>query len=95
MRTAILQVLMNVIDHKMDINLAVQNPRIHYENDLLSIENGFEQNEINTLLDHYPKHKLWDQKKDHNNNNRNSKTSNEHRISDSTLDFFFHSFCFL
>ncbi|MFK7970966.1 MAG: gamma-glutamyltransferase family protein [Bacteroidia bacterium] len=39
-RTAIIQVLVNMLDHKMPIQDAVNHPRLHYENGLLSLEPG-------------------------------------------------------
>ena len=59
-RTAILQVLLNLIDFKMPLDQAVIHPRIHHEAGLLSIEGGFDQNEISQLLNKYPEHKVWE-----------------------------------
>lgn len=59
LRTAILQVLINVIDFKMPLDLAVRHPRIHHEAGVLSIECGFDHNELARLLKHYPNHKVW------------------------------------
>ena len=39
-RSAILQVLVQLIDYQQDLHLAIECPRIHYENNLLSIEHG-------------------------------------------------------
>ncbi len=59
-RTAILQVLLNVIDFKMPLDQAVTHPRIHHEASLLSVEGGFNPNEIDSLLKHHENHKVWD-----------------------------------
>ena len=59
LRTAILQVLLNLIDFKMPLDQAVNHPRIHHEADLLSIEGGFDTNEIAQLLKNHPNHKVW------------------------------------
>ena len=40
-RTAILQVLINVIDFGMDIDTAVLSPRIHWDGEVLQMEPGF------------------------------------------------------
>lgn len=40
-RSAILQVLLRIVDEKLSLAEAVGGPRIHYENDLLNIEGGF------------------------------------------------------
>ncbi|NIQ53769.1 MAG: Gamma-glutamyltranspeptidase, partial [Gemmatimonadetes bacterium] len=37
LRTAILQVLLNIIDFRLPVEEAVQAPRVHYENGLLSV----------------------------------------------------------
>lgn len=60
LRTAILQVLLNVIDFKMPLDLAVTHPRIHHEAGLLSIEGGFDESEIARLLKNHPNYKVWD-----------------------------------
>ena len=60
LRTAILQVLLNLIDFKMPLDQAVSHPRIHHEAGLLSIEGGFNDNEIAQLLEYHPNHEAWD-----------------------------------
>ncbi len=40
-RTAILQVILNIIDFDMEIDKAIESPRIHWENNVLNIEPGF------------------------------------------------------
>lgn len=59
LRTAILQVVVNLIDHRMSLEMAVGSPRIHYEAGRLSVERGFNERELQTLLGHFPDHKLW------------------------------------
>ncbi len=58
-RTAMLQVLLNLIDFGMCAKTAVDSPRIHYENGLLSIEGGFELDGLAELTAEFPNHKLW------------------------------------
>ncbi|MEM7226323.1 MAG: gamma-glutamyltransferase [Pseudomonadota bacterium] len=41
-RTAILQVLVNLIDHGQTIDQAVENPRLHFERGVANLEKGFE-----------------------------------------------------
>lgn len=60
LRTAILQVLINLIDFHMPLQKAINSPRIHYENELLNIEGGFDLELVHPLLSAYPKHKVWD-----------------------------------
>lgn len=59
LRTAILQVLGNIIDYGMPLQEAVDHPRIHFENNLLSIEPGFDPDAVKALCGEYPQHKLW------------------------------------
>jgi gamma-glutamyltranspeptidase/glutathione hydrolase len=42
LRTAILQVLVNILDFSMPLADAIDAPRVHFENGLLNIENGFD-----------------------------------------------------
>ncbi|MGR9046646.1 MAG: gamma-glutamyltransferase [Gammaproteobacteria bacterium] len=62
LRTAILQVLVNLIDFGMPLDEAVNAPRLHCEGSLLSLEGGFHPEELKSLLKDYPNHKLWDGK---------------------------------
>ena len=57
-RTALLQLIINLIDHEMSIGEAVNAPRIHFENDRLDIEGGF-SDDLNDLMQAYPQHNLW------------------------------------
>ena len=60
LRTAILQVLLNLIDFNMPLEPAITRPRIHCEADHLSVEGGFDASEISQLVQYYPKHKVWE-----------------------------------
>ena len=60
LRTAILQVMLNLIDFKMPLDLAVTQPRIHHEAGLLNIEGGFDNCEISKFLKNHPNHKVWE-----------------------------------
>ena len=59
-RAAILQVLVNLIDHGMDVERAVASPRVFFENGMLSVEPGFRTEEVERLLEDYPRHEVWD-----------------------------------
>ncbi len=59
LRTAILQVIVNLIDFRMSLEQAVSSPRIHFEAGRLSVEHGFNEREVQTLLGGFPDHKLW------------------------------------
>ena len=58
-RTAVLQVILNLLEFGMSIEEAVTSPRIHFENGLLSIESGFRKSQVKALLKAFPSHKLW------------------------------------
>ena len=60
-RTALLHVIMNLVDYDATMEQAVSRPRIYLENDHLNVEGGFETSEIEQLLQHYPDHKVWDE----------------------------------
>ncbi|MEN8129247.1 MAG: gamma-glutamyltransferase [Pseudomonadota bacterium] len=58
-RSALLQVFINLIDFGMDVETAVRSPRIHLEGNRLSVEGGFKMAEIERLIRHYPDHEIW------------------------------------
>lgn len=58
-RSALLQVLVNLIDHGMSVEDAVTAPRIHLEGEHLSLEAGFEAAALATSLAAWPDHTLW------------------------------------
>jgi gamma-glutamyltranspeptidase/glutathione hydrolase len=58
-RTAILQVLSNLVDFQMEVTESVYAPRIHYEAGLLSVEGGFDLTRITPLLELFPQHQIW------------------------------------
>ncbi len=62
LRSAILQVLLNLIDGNLSLEQAVHNPRIHLENDFLNIECGFEQSVLERLTNDYPNNQIWKEK---------------------------------
>ncbi|MGH8501614.1 MAG: gamma-glutamyltransferase family protein [Gammaproteobacteria bacterium] len=58
-RTAILQVLSNLIDFDMDVEPAVCSPRIHLEGSRLSLEGGLDVEKLDPLLAAFPEHETW------------------------------------
>ncbi len=60
-RSAILQVLLNITEFNMDIQQAVASSRLHFEDNKLNIETGFDQTVLRSLLDVYPDTKVWDE----------------------------------
>ena len=62
LRTAILQTLNNLYFFGMDVRDAVNSPRLHVENELLSIEPGFPESAVNEICASYPNHHRWSEK---------------------------------
>ena len=58
-RSALLQVIMNLTHFGMDVTTAVTHPRIHLEGDKLSVEGGFAAEQIDALIADFPNHELW------------------------------------
>ncbi len=62
-RTAIFQVISNLIDWQMPVCEAVESPRCHWDNNIFNIEPGLQQKDMtNLLLDNDTKLILWQQK---------------------------------
>lgn len=57
-RTAILQLIINLVDFNLSIEDAVRMPRIHLEPERLYIEGGFD-NGLEALLSDFPEHDRW------------------------------------
>lgn len=60
-RTAILQVVSNLVDFRMSPEKAVSVPRIHYENGVLNIEPGFDVGALDGLKADYDNQQHWEQ----------------------------------
>ncbi len=58
-RSAILQVLTNLVDFEMGVEAAVTAPRIHYEEGRLSVELDGDESRLGALLADFPDHHLW------------------------------------
>ena len=61
-RTAILQVLLNLLDFSMELSDAVEAPRAHFEQGLLSLESGFEEAVVAAVKNSWPEFKAWDER---------------------------------
>ena len=61
-RTAILQVISNIIDFKMPVDLAVNSPRVHWENNVFNLEPGFSEEAIQEILSPDDQVVLWTRK---------------------------------
>jgi gamma-glutamyltranspeptidase/glutathione hydrolase len=59
LRSAILQTLNNLCYFNMDVHAAVASPRLHVENELLSVEPGFPQAALEELFVAFPEHHRW------------------------------------
>ncbi len=60
-RSALLQVISQLVFYQASPEQAVQAPRIHWEQGLLSIEGGFDMERLGVLLEAFPKHQIWQQ----------------------------------
>ncbi len=61
-RTAILQVLVNLFDFSMAVQDAVDAPRVHFEGGLLNIEHGFGDDVAARLAADFAETKCWDER---------------------------------
>lgn len=61
-RTAILQVILGILEFDMPIEYAVERPRIHFERGVLSVEGGFDEGVCAQLGKAFEQCKLWDQR---------------------------------
>ena len=61
-RSAITQVLVNLLDFGMSLEQAVTAPRMHLEGDMLSIEEGFPEDTNAALISASPRHHMWPDK---------------------------------
>jgi gamma-glutamyltranspeptidase/glutathione hydrolase len=61
-RSAILQVISNLLDFNLSLNDAVSHPRLHYEAGLLSLEPGIADEATQAMLDEFPEQQSWRQK---------------------------------
>jgi len=61
-RTAILQVLLNLADFEMSLKDSIDAPRIHIEEKQLHIEKGYGSGQLKRLKGLYPNHKIWNKK---------------------------------
>jgi gamma-glutamyltranspeptidase/glutathione hydrolase len=58
-RSAVLQVLLNLFAFRMPLERAVAAPRMHLEGDRLSLEAGFRDDALTALRDDWPELELW------------------------------------
>jgi len=61
-RTAILQILLNLTDFNMSLIESIDAPRVHIEEKQLHVETGFGSNQLKRLKGLYPNHKIWNKK---------------------------------
>lgn len=58
-RTAILQVLLNLADHGMDMEAAVNAPRLHIEGQIANLEDGYPEPAVAKLAEVFPETLAW------------------------------------
>ncbi len=58
-RSAILQVLINLIDFNLGVAEAVELARIHFESGLLNFEHGIPEQTVANLIREFPEYHLW------------------------------------
>ena len=58
-RSAILQVLLRLVDERLPLRQAIDRPRIHFENKLLNIEGGFEDALYRQLEKEFDQTRCW------------------------------------
>jgi gamma-glutamyltranspeptidase/glutathione hydrolase len=58
-RSAILQVLLNMFEFDMPLEQAVAAPRLHLEGEHLSLERGFHESALEALAAEWPDHRIW------------------------------------
>ncbi len=58
-RTAVLQVLLNLLEFGMPVPQAVAAPRLHFENRLLNFEPDFPRATVDKMREAYPRHHAW------------------------------------
>jgi gamma-glutamyltranspeptidase/glutathione hydrolase len=61
-RSAILQVIINLLDYNMSLHQAVSFPRIHFENELLSMEPGVDASITDGMKTDFPNQQHWQSK---------------------------------
>lgn len=61
-RTAILQLLIQIFDRNLNLKEAVLAPRVHAEAGFLHMENGLSRDTVAKLMKRYPKNRCWDRK---------------------------------
>lgn len=59
-RTALLQVIINLIDFDKGLVGAIDSPRIHFEKNLLNIEGGYRSEQLKRLAENFNQLKEWD-----------------------------------
>jgi gamma-glutamyltranspeptidase/glutathione hydrolase len=58
-RSAVLQVLINLFEFQMPLAEAVAAPRLHLEGKHLSVEKGFHESAIDALVEEWPDYRVW------------------------------------
>ena len=59
--SAILQVIVNVAAHGMSLGEAIEAPRLHVTDGRLSVEGGFDPDDLHLTLSDWPDHRVWEE----------------------------------
>lgn len=59
-RTAVLQVVLGLLEFNVHVEQAVQRPRIHFEGGVMNIEPGFDEAVMMQMMERFPDAKCWD-----------------------------------
>ncbi len=60
--SAILQVIVNLAAHRMPLDEAIEAPRLHVTDGRLSVEGGFDPDDLASTLADWPDHRIWSQR---------------------------------
>ncbi len=60
-RSAIMQVLVNLLHYRLPVDVAVQAPRLHVENNTTYSEGGFAQDVLQSLMADGQEYRRWDE----------------------------------
>jgi gamma-glutamyltranspeptidase/glutathione hydrolase len=60
-RTALLHLIMNLVDYDVPVEEAVSRPRTFVEDGHINVEGGYDSGEVERLVRDYPEHKVWDE----------------------------------
>ena len=60
--SAIMQVVVNLAAHGMELDAAIDAPRLHVAGNRLGVEHGFDPDDLGTTLSDWPDHRIWSER---------------------------------